>query len=353
MAARRRRSITARSRAGGSSRQAPPALSRGVQLLLIAGAVIAVGVALVLGVEMGTPPAAPSLDRLTTDPAPSEPWTPVEGSDEVAREIDAASGARYEPVVEVDSQAEPSSPAESAGIAIRRAPPPPRGARPRLAIVIDDLGRSIADIDRLAAIGVPLTYAVLPFESRTSEVVRRLKSRGEEILLHLPMEAEGGLDPGPGALRRDMAPAEIEAATRSALAAVPGAVGVNNHMGSRLSTSPRALRAILGVLRERGLYYLDSRTTAETLGYSLARDLGLAAGERQVFLDTERDPAAIRHQWQRLLDMATSRGGAIAIAHPYPETLEILATELPRAVELGFEVVTASTMIEPPADGAS
>ena len=227
--------------------------------------------------------------------------------------------------------------------------PPPEilpGAGARVAVVIDDLGRSLADLDTLDALGVPLTYAVLPFETHTPEVVVELRRRRHEVLVHLPMEPANGADPGPGALTRAMGRRELVHATREALAAVPGAVGVNNHMGSGLSTDPRAMRTVLGVLAKRGLFFLDSRTTVDTVAYRVATSLGIPAAERQVFLD--RDPTAeeITHQFRRLLTLARERGSAIAIGHPYPETLDVLAREIPVAVERGYDFVPVSFLLQ-------
>lgn len=255
--------------------------------------------------------------------------------------------------VKTTGQLEGGLPPEPAGApAAVRQPPPAAGNNPRIAIVIDDLGRGLGSVDALLALGEPLTYAVLPFESDTPRVVGRLREAGAEILLHLPMEARGKNDPGPGALRVAMSRDELQAETRSALAAVPGATGVNNHMGSALAADARAMEAVLEVLKEDGLYFLDSRTAADTQGYAVARRLGLPAGERQVFLDNERDTAAIAAQLQALFELARSRGGAIAIAHPYAETLSALRSELPKAKAAGIEVVPASQLLDrrPPAD---
>src|SRR5690606_28041261 len=147
--------------------------------------------------------------------------------------------------------------------------PAPRGsevesipaARPtapaaRLALVIDDLGRSHAEIDRLRALGVPLAYAVLPSEPLSREIAERLRAAGEEVLVHLPMEAEGGGSPGPGAVLERLSPERIAALTRSAIERVPGAVGLNNHMGSRVTADEAAMRAILGVVGGKGLFFL-------------------------------------------------------------------------------------------------
>jgi polysaccharide deacetylase 2 family uncharacterized protein YibQ len=214
-----------------------------------------------------------------------------------------------------------------------------------VAIVIDDLGRSVEVIDTLRGFGAPFTYAVLPFETRTAAVAARLGELGEEVLCHLPMEAQRGENPGPGALVETMSEREIREATRLALDAVPNAVGVNNHMGSAFSADPGAMSAVLSVVRKRGLFFLDSRTSAASVGYTLARDAGVPAAERRVFLDRDRAPAAIRNELRRLLALADRGEPAIAIGHPYPETLAVLAEDIPRARANGYRFVRVSELV--------
>ncbi len=222
------------------------------------------------------------------------------------------------------------------------------GGPPRIALVIDDLGRSLDEVDSLERLGVPLTYAVLPFESQTATVVAALRRHHQEILCHLPMEPRSGGNPGPGALRLGMSSEQLRQSTAAALAAVPGAVGVNNHMGSGLSTDEPAMTAVLGVLAARGLFFLDSRTSAQTVGYRVATSLGVPAAERQVFLDDDLRAAAVADQFQHLLDVALARGEAIAIGHPHPATLATLAAEVPRARALGYRFVLVSALLDRP-----
>lgn len=236
----------------------------------------------------------------------------------------------------------------------RPAAPPPRTGREqpppapagRVALVIDDLGRSLDELDRAAALRVPLSYAVLPFERRTAEVVARLRAERREVLCHLPMEATGGEDPGAHAIRETQSAAEIAALTRRALDAVPGAVGVNNHMGSRVTSDATAMRAILGVVAERGLFFLDSRTTAESRAYELARELDVPSAQREVFLDAERTAEAVRTEFARLLEAARAKGAAIGIAHPHPPTLAALAPAIAAARREGFEFVPVSYLVD-------
>ena len=220
------------------------------------------------------------------------------------------------------------------------------GPAGQLALVIDDLGGSVDDVAALEALGVPLSYSVLPYEAQTAEVVARLRAERREILCHLPMEPANSHDPGPGALRQAMDLDALAAATDRALARVPGAVGANNHMGSELTTDRAAMGTVLDVLQRHGLFFLDSRTSADSVGFALARSLGLPAAERDVFLDDSADPAAIRAQVVRWLARSRERGAAVAIGHPRPTTLEVLREEVPKAKAEGFTFVPVSFLLD-------
>jgi len=225
-------------------------------------------------------------------------------------------------------------------------PPTTRSGPRRVALVLDDLGRSLDDLERLHELGVPVTYAVLPFESRTQAVLATLRAEGAEILCHLPLEGRPEANPGPGAIRDEFSPRRIARRTREAVAATPGAVGVNNHMGSKVTADPQAMRAILEVVGKAGLFFLDSRTTAETVAYEEALAAGIPTARRDVFLDVERTPEAVRAQFAELLATADRKGAAIGIGHPHEVTLEVLAEEIPRAVAAGYEFVPVSYLLD-------
>ena len=313
---RRRSALRGRSRSGLS-----------VLRILILGALLGAG-ALYLAIQ----------DRVP-DPQPPRAESPAPAGKEKAP-------PRRE-VTEPEDPAKAVEEERTSEVATVSAPAPAEGGR--VALVIDDLGRSVEDLQALAGLSVPISYAVLPFEEQTPQVVTELRQRGEEILLHLPMEpAASGKDPGPGALRLGMTPEELRQSTLAALQAVPGAAGVNNHMGSGLSADEPSMTTILGVLSSRGLFFLDSRTSAQSVGYRVATRLGLPAAERQVFLDPDPSPEAIRAQFHRLLGLARTRGAAVAIGHPLPETLAILAEEIPKARGLGYEFVPVSYLLDRP-----
>ena len=308
--------------------------------LLILGASVLFAVGIYFGIQVGKPPPPPDLGHLRAQ-APT-------GDEASSSSVPDGIGDQAE-ATENPSDARPAAPSPTMPAAPTstdvEAPGVP-GRPPRIAIIIDDLGRSLRDLEVLESLGVPLTYSVLPFETKTAEVVAALRRRGAEMLCHLPMEAKGGADPGPGALLGGMSKRELRAATRRALDAVPGAVGVNNHMGSAIAGRREAIEPVLEVLVSQGLFFIDSRTSIDTVAYAVARELGLPSAERQVFLDNDRDPAAIRAQFHRLLEIARARGEAIAIGHPYAETLGILAEELPALHDAGIEVVAASALLE-------
>lgn len=222
----------------------------------------------------------------------------------------------------------------------------PQGSAGRIALIFDDLGYDLRHVERLYALGVPLSFAVLPFERWSSEVAREVERRGGEVLCHLPMEATGNEDPGPGALVEGMSARRFAAAVERALEQVPGAIGVNNHMGSRLTADEHAMRELLPQLGSRGLFFIDSRTTPESVGYEIARELGVPTARRDVFIDAVDEPDAIRGEWRRLLEISSRRGAAIGIAHPRKETLALLAEEIPRAVARGYEFVPISYLLE-------
>ncbi|HKI04449.1 MAG TPA: divergent polysaccharide deacetylase family protein [Thermoanaerobaculia bacterium] len=311
------------------SRPRPRGSSRsGGAWLFLLGLLVGAG-ALYLFVRQPPSPAAPPEPREREEaPAPRQ-----------------AARAESSPASAPKIPSEHVEPAANAPVTTVPAPPsgPVRGVR--VALVIDDLGTSVEELRPLEGLGVPVTFSVLPYGDQTPAVVAELRQRGEEILLHLPMEPKNGENPGPGALLAGMTDAELKEKTLAALKAVPGAVGVNNHMGSLLSTAEGPMTAVLRVLAGRGLFFLDSRTSAESVGYKVARELGIPAAERQVFLDGDPTPEAIATQFQRLLGLARAHGVAIAIGHPHPETLAALQREVPKARAEGYEFVPVSYLL--------
>ncbi|MFQ5441884.1 MAG: divergent polysaccharide deacetylase family protein, partial [Thermodesulfobacteriota bacterium] len=218
---------------------------------------------------------------------------------------------------------------------------------PRVAIVIDDMGRDLRKIDALLKIDAPVTVSVLPHLRHSREVAREAYSKGREVLLHLPMEPKDAVrnNPGKGALLTSMDEKTIRRVLEEDLGEVPNAVGVNNHMGSRFTENRALMRGVLDIIKEKRLFFLDSRTTSGTVGVGLAMEMGVRNTDRNVFLDNRRERDYIKGQIERLVRIAKKNGKAVAIGHPYTETLDVLKEELPRLASEGVEVVNLSELV--------
>ena len=208
----------------------------------------------------------------------------------------------------------------------------PRVLGARLAIVLDDAGASMDIVREIQELPSSVAVAVLPNAVRSAEVARGLGALGREMLLHMPMEPVGNQGPGPGegAVEVGLPADEIRLRVEHALGVVAGARGMNNHMGSRATADQAAMRAVMAVLRARGLYFLDSRTTSDSVAERVAREEGIPALRRDVFLDVVSEPDAIRRALEQAVARARAQGSAVAIGHVHPLTIEILAHELPR-----------------------
>ncbi len=218
--------------------------------------------------------------------------------------------------------AEPSSPAEPAA----PSPAPPSPASPRLAVVIDDLGDSVTFAKALLDLDFPITLAILPHRPHTTDVDALGARHGAEIILHQPMQPQGypGVNPGRGALLTGMAQGRIRAVLDENLSQVPHASGVNNHMGSRFTEDVAGMTVVLDHLRGKNLFFLDSLTTHKSGVPSAAARTGSDYRRRYVFLDNSRDSRAILRQLKTAESLALKNGQALAIGHPYPETLQAL-----------------------------
>ena len=219
--------------------------------------------------------------------------------------------------------------------------------RPRIAIIIDDLGYQLEAGRRAIGLPGPLAFSVLPGTPHGSRLARYAHERGKEVLLHLPLEPVGHEGPPePGALMLDMSRATFELTFASAIDAVPHVVGVSSHRGSLLTRHPGHMSWLMEAIRQReDLFFIDSYTTHESIALNIAAEAGVTATKRDVFLDHDRSCAAVRQEFERLKAEARKHGTAVAIGHPFPETLEVLERELPRLKEQGFELVTISELL--------
>jgi polysaccharide deacetylase 2 family uncharacterized protein YibQ len=220
----------------------------------------------------------------------------------------------------------------------------------RAAIVIDDLGQDLEAARKLLTLPYPLTFSVLPhlrYSQATAEEVHRA---GREVMLHLPMEAEPGAHPlpGEGTICTGMSNAEVHRVVQNDLASVPFAAGVNNHMGSLATRNWVLMTEVMKVLAEHQLYFIDSRTTPDTVALAVAQRQGLRACYRAVFLDdTETIPYTLG-QLREFRRFVKERGVGVAIGHPHATTVEALARFLPELEQADIEVVQASELVRLP-----
>jgi hypothetical protein len=224
---------------------------------------------------------------------------------------------------------------------------PPEPSPARVAIVIDDLGYDGGLARGFLALQEPLSFAVLPHGTFSKSIARQVHEAGRDLLLHLPMEPKGHpeVNAGEGVMLVALDDAVLLERLRENLDVFPFIVGVNNHMGSRFSEDEDRMRVVLGEIKQKGLFFVDSRTSAESKGYSLAMQMGIPAAERDVFLDNIQSPQAIRSELRRLAQLARLKGKAVGIAHPHEVTLEVLRQALPQLHQEGVELVPVSQVL--------
>jgi len=224
--------------------------------------------------------------------------------------------------------------------------PVPKGL-PKVAIIIDDIGYERRVAEKFLSLDAVLTFSVFPHSPFQQRIIRKAHTKGFEIMLHLPMEPYEypEVDPGPDALLTSMSPDELIDQLNKNLDAVPLIKGVNNHMGSKMTTESTRMYQIFSVLKKRGLFFVDSRTTPESICKPSARLLQIPFAQRDVFLDHVQEPAFIRRQIKELIRIAEIHGTAIGIAHPHLITYEIFREELPE-LQKKVRLVPASSIVQ-------
>lgn len=229
---------------------------------------------------------------------------------------------------------------------LHRQPSAP-GALPDIAIIIDDIGYDKGLAEKFMSLNGALTYSILPFCRYSAELARLADQKGFEVMLHLPMEPNEYpmVDPGKGALLSSMTPDERISQLERDLDAVPCIKGVNNHMGSKLTTLSDEMNQVFSVLKKRGLFFIDSRTSAATQARSSARLFKVPFAERDVFLDHVQDRETIRAQIEELMRISEITGRAVGIGHPHEATYEVLAQMMPE-LKKRARLVSASKVVE-------
>jgi polysaccharide deacetylase 2 family uncharacterized protein YibQ len=220
----------------------------------------------------------------------------------------------------------------------------------RAAIVMDDLGQTSEAARKLLTLPYPLTFSVLPHLRYSEATAEEIHHAGRQVMLHLPMEAEPGshVSPGEGAIRTGLSDAEVHRIIQDDLASVPFAAGVNNHMGSHATKSVPLMADVMRILAKRQLYFIDSRTTADSVALAAARRQGLPAFYRAVFLDDTETVSYTLGQLREFRRIVEEQGMALAIGHPHVTTIEALARFLPELERADIELVAASELVRLP-----
>jgi hypothetical protein len=255
---------------------------------------------------------------------------------------------RAEPPAEAVRKPEPkSAPPAKEPVKVRPAAAAPRS---KVAIVMDDMGNSLEALDELLALGERVTVSVLPYSPHSRETAETAHRNGLEVLLHLPLESLNNKDSEAGTeglIHSGMSEAEVRKIMADDLDRVPFVKGVNNHMGSKVTADEALMRTILEPLKEKGLFFLDSRTSGRSVAYTVARDMGIPAAYRQVFLDADGSNGLIKERLVELFRLAQKEGRAIGICHPFRETLQTLKENFHLLKDYGLEVVFASELATP------
>lgn len=214
-------------------------------------------------------------------------------------------------------------------------------------LIIDDMGNGMELGRRAVALPGPINYAFLPHSPNGRALAETAHQQGKEIMLHVPMSNLLDHDTGPGALRPIMNHRQFQQTMADNLQSIPHVRGVNNHMGSLLTQLREPMDWVMATLKQNNLYFIDSRTSPLSVAESQAQSHQLPNMARDIFLDNQRNEAAISVQFERLISLAKQHGIAVAIGHPHPETLAFLEQALPTLSARGVKLALASSVFSP------
>jgi len=238
-------------------------------------------------------------------------------------------------------------PAEPPAVVAEREPGAKKAPRGQVALIMDDMGNSLETLRELIALGRHVTVSVLPYGPHAAETARVAHENGLEVLLHLPLESLNNHDimaNTEGMIMAAMTAPDIVLSFETSYARVPFAAGTNNHMGSRFTAERDLMRVLLAPIKEKGLFFVDSRTTSKTVALDEARRMGIRAVERDVFLDADEDRGRIRGRLIELFQKARKKGRAVGICHPFPETLAVLKSTFFLLDSYNLEAVPVSRL---------
>lgn len=217
---------------------------------------------------------------------------------------------------------------------------------PRIAIIIDDIGFSKSRLDSFININAPLTFSILPQLPMSSVLAEKIHNQGYEVMLHQPMEPlDPNIDPGPGAVYVKDSPDKIESIIKQNISETPFVVGINNHMGSRFTACGKEMKEALSVIKNRGLFFVDSLTTNRSTAYLTAKTMNISTIRRNIFIDNVHDEDMILMQLKRLKKRAITHGYAIGIGHPLPETARAFNSFYQHIKNTNISLVSISNLL--------
>lgn len=217
---------------------------------------------------------------------------------------------------------------------------------PRVAVVMDDFGYNVNNIDELFDMKRPITLSILPNLRYSKEVAQRASLNGYEAILHLPLEPHRNDIPEEAdTINSSMSKSEIAARLESAIESVPGLKGVSNHMGSKSTEERDLMTIILGELKKRRLYFVDSLTSERSVSGEVAKQLGERYAKRDIFLDNSNDAEDIRKQVLEMRRLAFKKGRLIAVCHDRKNTVKVLSEMMPSLASEGIDFVYLSELV--------
>ncbi|MFA5085584.1 MAG: divergent polysaccharide deacetylase family protein, partial [Candidatus Omnitrophota bacterium] len=220
-------------------------------------------------------------------------------------------------------------------------------SNPKVAIVIDDFGYNMNNIDRLFAIKRAVTFSVLPNLPYSKKIASLASSKGYEVILHLPMESVDSSAPAEtDTIKTGMGEKDILAVLEKDIASVPGLSGVSNHQGSKATEDKRCMSIVLSGLKKRSLYFFDSLVTDKSVCRMAAARWKVPYAKRDIFLDNENNPEYIEKQMLSLRKMAFKYGSVIAVCHDRKNTIAVLSKMMPELAEEGIRFVYLSEMVK-------
>ena len=218
---------------------------------------------------------------------------------------------------------------------------------PKVAFIIDDLGYETEVAKKIMELEFPIALSILPFLQYSEFIAEEGKKNNKEIMLHLPMEpSNSSVNPGPGAIKSYMSEEEIRLAVRECILDFPYAIGMNNHMGSKITEDRKIMQIILEEIREFNLFFIDSITSKNSIAYEVAQEMGIKTAVRSVFLDNKNDMEYIKGQMLEVQEIALREGEAIAIGHSRINTYYVLKRLIPELIRTGIEIVPVSKLVK-------